>query len=215
MARRRALVVDDSDISAAPVRSFLESRSIPFDRAYSAQEAAKKLSSDKYGLVFLDLDLNLGGQSQDGIGVLSWMRDNNRSVPTVIVSEAAHITYAIRAQQTYPFVLIRLTQDQVRDLGDLLDQVIRAFAGQAGSIYGRTATSVFAVGLSALATLVALILRNRFAEVPREATVGFTFVVFAAVCSLVYVFGAPVVESAVKAFPSIIGARRQLQKPKR
>lgn len=212
----RALIVNDSSDDISVISNFLRARGVEFDVVMLPDKAISYMSNTTYDIIFLDL--NLGVSEQDGIGLLGWMDRHQKKYRTIIISRSAHLPPAIRAAQAYQeFVVLSITQDQLHDLADLLDNKILPTSKDRNnkgsiSIWTQVMKGFIGISIAALGVWLASLLIQRFPGLPRLAEIAFLVLIFAVILALVTIFSPSIVETAVNVFESIVGFRSTREK---
>src|SRR5437764_10492105 len=116
----RTLVIDDDALAQQKISRYLQGRGVNADVASDPTTAFAKLSNEQYDYVFLDLDLGAG--ISDGEGVLAWMDNHAKRIPTLVISEAAALPQVIRLEKAFDFVVVRMTHGDLDHLSDVIDR---------------------------------------------------------------------------------------------
>ncbi len=95
----KVLVVEDDVAFGTMLKTFLEKRDYKVDLVYSAAEAFKKISSDKYDLVLTDVRL----PDNDGLEILKNVKSENPSTQVIVMTSYAEISMAVNAMKEGAF----------------------------------------------------------------------------------------------------------------
>ncbi len=122
----RVLIVDDERLARAALANVLSARSDVehFDSANDAIEALKKLATDSYDVLLLDI--NTAGLS--GTELVDQLRERNLPLPS-IVFVTAHVEQAVAAfeKHTVDYVLKPFSNERI---GEALDRASRRAKGE-------------------------------------------------------------------------------------
>lgn len=89
------LIVEDDMTFATMLKTWLGKKGFPVDTASSNARARKLLATQSYQLVLSDLRL----PDQDGIFLLSWMKEQGYDIPLIIMTGYADIQSAVQAMK--------------------------------------------------------------------------------------------------------------------
>ncbi len=89
------LIVEDDLTFATILKTWLTKKGFQVDTASNNVRARKQLEAQTYDLVLSDLRL----PDQDGIFLLSWMREHNHLIPLIIMTNYADIQSAVQAMK--------------------------------------------------------------------------------------------------------------------
>jgi len=89
------LIVEDDLTFATILKTWLGKRGFQVDTVSNNARARKQLETHAYDLVLSDLRL----PDQDGIFLLSWMREHNHHMPLIIMTSYADIQSAVQAMK--------------------------------------------------------------------------------------------------------------------
>ncbi len=95
----KVLVVEDDVAFGTMLKTFLEKRDYKVALVYSAAEAFKKISSDKYDLVLTDVRL----PDNDGLEILKNVKTENPSTQVIVMTSYAEISMAVNAMKEGAF----------------------------------------------------------------------------------------------------------------
>lgn len=87
------LIVEDDLTFATMLKTWLGKKGFSVDTASSNARARKQLDAQPYDLVLSDLRL----PDQDGIFLLSWMKEQKYNIPLIIMTGYADIQSAVQA----------------------------------------------------------------------------------------------------------------------
>jgi CheY-like chemotaxis protein len=125
-----ALVVEDDDENFDRYRNFLDPLGLVVHRAASFPEARGKILAFPYSLQILDLDMQ-GAGDFFGINHLAWMHNNQKPIPTIIISYGADMNQAAEAEKTYEFVRLRVyTPDFANRISEINATIEAVLNGQ-------------------------------------------------------------------------------------
>ena len=95
----KVLVVEDDVAFGTMLKTFLEKRDYSVVLVYSATEAFKRISSDKFELVLTDVRL----PDNDGLEILKKVKENNPATPVIVMTSYAEISMAVNAMKEGAF----------------------------------------------------------------------------------------------------------------
>lgn len=95
----KVLVVEDDVAFGTMLKTFLEKRDYKVALVYSASEAFKKISSDKFDLVLTDVRL----PDNDGLEILKSVKAENPSTQVIVMTSYAEISMAVNAMKEGAF----------------------------------------------------------------------------------------------------------------
>ncbi|GAA4308556.1 sigma-54 dependent transcriptional regulator [Pontixanthobacter gangjinensis] len=95
----KVLVVEDDVAFGTMLKTFLEKRDYKVALVYSAAEAFKKISSDKFDLVLTDVRL----PDNDGLEILKNVKAENPSTQVIVMTSYAEISMAVNAMKEGAF----------------------------------------------------------------------------------------------------------------
>ncbi|MFV8225132.1 sigma-54-dependent transcriptional regulator [Christiangramia aquimixticola] len=95
----KVLVVEDDVAFGTMLKTFLEKRDYSVVLVYSAAEAFKQISSDKFELVLTDVRL----PDNDGLEILKNVKENNPSTQVIVMTSYAEISMAVNAMKEGAF----------------------------------------------------------------------------------------------------------------
>ena len=78
----RVLIIEDDKVLSYEMKKGLEQKGFTVDIANSGLAGEEKAYVTNYDVILLDLNL----PDKDGLDILSFLRDNNRNIPVIIVS---------------------------------------------------------------------------------------------------------------------------------
>jgi CheY-like chemotaxis protein len=200
------LIIDDNASNRKVIKHFLASRdsAIVCHKAVNPSEAIKLMKKNNYDLVFLDMCLirNI----QDGVGILTWMKNNNKHFRTVVVSKLSDSTQVIRACESAEFVRLRIEHSQLHDFADLIDNLLFSEnSDRLPSLQTRIKVSITGITLATICAIISLSITTFFygTENPKQSIYIGTIVIliiFASICGLINIFGYSVVEKGFSIF---------------
>lgn len=88
----RILIIEDDKQLSYEMKEGLEQRGFTIDIANTGMEGEEKAYVTNYDVILLDLNL----PDKDGIEILTFLRDNDRNIPVIIVSARDEIEHRIR-----------------------------------------------------------------------------------------------------------------------
>ncbi|MDR5591594.1 sigma-54 dependent transcriptional regulator [Christiangramia sp. SM2212] len=95
----KVLVVEDDVAFGTMLKTFLEKRDYKVTLVYSASEAFKKISSDKFDLVLTDVRL----PDNDGLEILKNVKAENPATQVIVMTSYAEISMAVNAMKEGAF----------------------------------------------------------------------------------------------------------------
>ncbi len=95
MEKKAILVVDDEKNIRLTISQSLDYLKIPVETAANGEEALEKLSSGKFGMMFLDLKM----PDIDGMEVLRRVRQNLPDIKVIIITAHGSISLAVEAMK--------------------------------------------------------------------------------------------------------------------
>ena len=95
----KVLVVEDDVAFGTMLKTFLEKRDYKVALVFSASEAFKKISSDKFDLVLTDVRL----PDNDGLEILKNVKAENPSTQVIVMTSYAEISMAVNAMKEGAF----------------------------------------------------------------------------------------------------------------
>jgi two-component system, NtrC family, response regulator HydG len=95
----KVLVVEDDVAFGTMLKTFLEKRDYKVALVYSASEAFKKISADKYDLVLTDVRL----PDKDGLEILKNVKAENPATQVIVMTSYAEISMAVNAMKEGAF----------------------------------------------------------------------------------------------------------------
>jgi DNA-binding NtrC family response regulator len=113
-ARKNVLVVDDEPIVCHSVRRILSKQNISVEEAFDVDIAQKKISNNKYDLIFLDLKM----PKKDGMDVLTTIKENYPDTPVIMITGYGSIDKAIEATKlgAYQFIPKPFTPEELKEV---------------------------------------------------------------------------------------------------
>ena len=95
----KVLVVEDDVAFGTMLKTFLEKREYKVTLVYSASEAFKKISANKFDLVLTDVRL----PDNDGLEILKNVKNENPSTQVIVMTSYAEISMAVNAMKEGAF----------------------------------------------------------------------------------------------------------------
>jgi len=95
----KVLVVEDDVAFGTMLKTFLEKRDYKVTLVYSASEASKEISSNKFDLVLTDVRL----PDSDGLEILKNVKNVNPSTQVIVMTSYAEISMAVNAMKEGAF----------------------------------------------------------------------------------------------------------------
>lgn len=95
----KVLVVEDDVAFGTMLKTFLEKRDYKVALVYSAEEAFKKITSDKFDLVLTDVRL----PDNDGLEILKNVKAENPATQVIVMTSYAEISMAVNAMKEGAF----------------------------------------------------------------------------------------------------------------
>ena len=95
----KVLVVEDDVAFGTMLKTFLEKRNYKVALVYSASEAFRKISSEKYDLVLTDVRL----PDNDGLEILKNVKSENPATQVIVMTSYAEISMAVNAMKEGAF----------------------------------------------------------------------------------------------------------------
>lgn len=89
------LIVEDDLTFSTMLKTWLGKKGFEVETASTQARARKQIGSRKFDLILSDLRL----PDQDGMSLLSWLREQNDQVPFIIMTSYAEIQSAVRAMK--------------------------------------------------------------------------------------------------------------------
>ncbi|MCI0473260.1 MAG: response regulator [Ignavibacteria bacterium] len=113
-ARKNILVVDDEPVVCHSVRRILSKQNCTVEEAFDVEIAHSMIRNNKYDLIFLDLKM----PKQDGMEVLSSIKENYPETPVIILTGYGTIDKAIEATKlgAHHFIPKPFTPDELKDV---------------------------------------------------------------------------------------------------
>jgi|WetSurSiteA1Bulk_404760.scaffolds.fasta_scaffold03328_3 DNA-binding NtrC family response regulator len=113
-ARKNILVVDDEPVVCHSVRRILSKQNCSVEEAFDVEIAHSMIKNNKYDLIFLDLKM----PKQDGMEVLSSIKEKYPETPVIILTGYGTIDKAIEATKlgAHHFIPKPFTPDELKDI---------------------------------------------------------------------------------------------------
>lgn len=107
----KILLIEDDVAFSAMLERFLKKNGFEVDVTYSSEEAQKKMKGSSYDLVFTDLRL----PDDDGISVLTKVKDQHPDTPVILMTGYAEVSTAVKAMKkgAFDYISKPFNQDEV------------------------------------------------------------------------------------------------------
>lgn len=107
----KILLIEDDVAFSAMLERFLKKNGFEVDATYSSEEAQKKMKGSSYDLVFTDLRL----PDDDGISVLTKVKDQHPDTPVILMTGYAEVSTAVKAMKkgAFDYISKPFNQDEV------------------------------------------------------------------------------------------------------
>ncbi|HLT41371.1 MAG TPA: sigma-54 dependent transcriptional regulator [Sphingobacteriaceae bacterium] len=107
----KILLIEDDVAFSAMLERFLKKNGFEVHATYSSEEAQKKLKGSSYDLVFTDLRL----PDDDGISVLTKVKDQHPNTPVILMTGYAEVSTAVKAMKkgAFDYISKPFNQDEV------------------------------------------------------------------------------------------------------
>src|SRR5690554_1040166 len=107
----KILLIEDDVTFSAMLERFLKKNGFQVDATYSSEEAQKNMKGNSYDLVFTDLRL----PDDDGISVLTKVKDQYPDTPVILMTGYAEVSTAVKAMKkgAFDYISKPFNQDEV------------------------------------------------------------------------------------------------------
>lgn len=107
----KILLIEDDVTFSAMLERFLKKNDFEVDTSYSSEEAQKKMAGNVYDLVFTDLRL----PDDDGINILTKVKDLYPDTPVILMTGYAEVSTAVKAMKkgAFDYISKPFNQDEV------------------------------------------------------------------------------------------------------